>query len=216
MLSKDDLIKAKRAQQDKEKEEIYLRYQEIQKAEAAEHARINEVLQILRQYPTLAKNVNKQTKSIPCFDGFRHAGLFGLFRNAKFTDRNAWHIGRVDDRSSISPYWGSEKQKECERNMIIGSAAGHVNEVKEGTYCYIDEAGQCWVQVSYTYADVKGKRVYYPVNTEDMAKALWKYCINQYDWKIRASNIYSHESRYDFNTGPEQLVDEYFKLNLLS
>lgn len=219
MLSKDDLVKAKKAQQDKEKEEEYLRYQEKQKAKAAERARINEVLQILRQYPTLAKNVSKKTVSIPCFDGFHHGGFLGLFTNANFTNRNAWYIGRVKYNSSISPYSGSETQKEYERNMIR-SGEGHVH-ASHDPYCYIDETGQCWIQIDYTSGAIQGKRVYYPVNTENMAEALWKDCIVCYDFWDRACFEIKWKERdilkEKYGYVPyEQLVDEYFKLNLLS
>ena len=220
MLSKDDLVKAKKAQQDKEKEEEYLRYQEKQKAKAAERARINEVLQILRQYPTLAKNVSKKTVSIPCFDGFRHGGFLGLFTNANFTNRNAWYIGRVKYYSSISPYSGSETQKEYERNMIR-SGEGHVHASHDSPYCYIDETGQCWIQIDYTSGAIQGRRVYYPVNTENMAEALWKDCIDCFDFWERACSEFKGKERdilkEKYRYVPyEQLVDEYFKLNLLS
>ena len=220
MSFSDELLKAKQEQNEKEKQEAYLRYQEKQKAKAAERARINEVLQILRQYPTLAKNVSKKTVSIPCFDGFRHGGLLGLFTNANFTNRNAWYIGRVHERSSISPYYGSEKQKEYESNMMIRSGEGYVSASNDPS-CYIDETGQCWIQIVYTSGAIQGKRVYYPVNTENMAEALWKDCIVGYAfWERACSGIKWEEldklkEKYRY-VPYEQLVDEYFKLNLLS
>ena len=60
MSFSDELLKAKQEQKEKEKQEAYLKYQAKQKAKAEERARVNEILQILNQYPTLAKKVGKK------------------------------------------------------------------------------------------------------------------------------------------------------------
>lgn len=205
MLSPDELIKAKREQNEKEKQEEYLRYQAKQKAKAEERARLNQIEQILRRYPTLAKNVKKETESIPCFDGM--TGL--LFQTADFTNKNAWYIGVVREYSSITPTFGSEMQKEYERKMMC-----QVHSCKDYASCYIDETGQCWVEIDYySKRDRFYKKVYYPVDTKDMARALWNdghyyYSIKSYDWRQKAKIT-------DY-IPDEQLIDEYFKYNLLN
>ena len=209
MLSPDELIKAKREQQEIEKQEEYLRYQAMQKAKAAERARINEILQILRQYPTLADNVSKKPRSILCYDG-----ITGLIRKTvKSTNKDVWHIGSTYSRL---PTNNIEEMNTALR--ISGLKFENVSSDSSGTSYFIDKNGQCWVNT--IFYDGREKAMLFPMDINETAKHIWKYCIaftNLWDSatcgitgrecdKFKEENIYVPD---------EQKVDKYFKINLL-
>ena len=214
MLSSDELIKAKQAQQEKEKEEENLRKQEGQKARALWSAKVNAVLQILKQYPTLAKNVGKKTESEPCFSGY--TGLFN--KKAAFTNKNVWYIGNSCGDFRINPKCDCKKKKEYETKLMLRPGE-YVSDADYNANCYIDETGQCWLKIYVWLYGKNGTRchhVLYPINIEDMVDALLNNCIRHGNWQYFATGDRAYLDKSDFSTPEVQLIDEYFRLNLLS
>lgn len=213
MLSPDELIKAKREQKEKEKQEEYLRYQAKQKATAAKRARINEILQILKQYPTLAKNVGKKPYSRLCYDG-----LTGFFdKTAKSTYLDVWLIGGTNFSTSTSAA-KAEKINTAFKNSGVKRLNMFVSADSYGHSYYIDEKSQCWI--SLNYYDRKSSYMLFPMEKEEMAEALWNDCITRYNtWENACTgNTWQEREKFRKELGyipDEQVVDEYFKLNLL-
>ena len=207
MSFSDELLKAKQEQKEKEKQEAYLKYQAKHKAKAEERARVNEILQILNQYPTLAKKVGKKTHSLLCYDGI--TGL--LNKTVKSIKKNGWYIGSINyPKAKIEEINTALKNRGVKHVTVSLDSDGHS--------CYIDENGQCWICTRYY--DGRASDMFFPMDKEEMAKGLWNNLLSRYDfWRMACPGNWQqnkkYEEKYNYAIPDEQRVEEYFKLNLL-